>query len=281
MRTILCIIALVAIQISVSAQSPWTQSKGSFFTQLSYSVIPKYNSIYVKDGDAFNTARFIKDKTIQLYGEYGITENTTILANLPLKILNAGDTSDVSDLPITIENGSLSGIGNIKLGARQKLLSGPVELAAQFDIGFPTISSDEMTGLVTGFDSWSFVPRINIGRGIDAGYVMANLGTTIRTSGLSSDFIWGLEGGYKFLDLFYLMVFLDGRHSFNNGDVIPSNVNQQTGLYLNNQEYLAFGIKTLIEIKNGFGITGAFGGAASGNLVARSPSLNIGVFYKK
>jgi hypothetical protein len=39
----------------------------------------EYNSLFNGKKEAFQTSRYIQDKTIQLYGEYGITELLSLI----------------------------------------------------------------------------------------------------------------------------------------------------------------------------------------------------------
>jgi hypothetical protein len=41
--------------------------------------IAEYNSLFNGKKEAFQTSRYIQDKTIQLYGEYGITELLSLI----------------------------------------------------------------------------------------------------------------------------------------------------------------------------------------------------------
>ncbi len=72
---------------------------------------------------------------------------------------------------------------------------------------------------------------------------------------------------------------LDVRQSITDGTADNEN-SEQTGLYPDNQEYVAPGIKLLYEITPKFGINFSGFGAISGNLVAKSPSNTFGVFVK-
>jgi hypothetical protein len=57
--------------------------------------------------------------------------------------------------------------------------------------------------------------------------------------------------------------------------------NLLTGLYVNNQEHVAWGIKTYGNIfSDRWGVSAALFGAFSGNYVAKSPSINLGVYHR-
>lgn len=77
-----------------------------------------------------------------------------------------------------------------------------------------------------------------------------------------------------------MITFLDFVISLNNGDFHTPIQNTLTALYVNDQEYTAFGLKAIIEISSQFGLIAGFGGAFSGNNVAKEAALNIGLYYK-
>jgi hypothetical protein len=86
--------------------------------------------------------------------------------------------------------------------------------------------------------------------------------------------------GYKFLKRIWAIFYLDYKKSFYNGTVsIPVN-NESTSLYVDNKEYVGYGLKAIYELTNQLGITAGFGGAFSANAEARAAALNVGLFMK-
>ncbi|WP_439128666.1 hypothetical protein [Polaribacter sp.] len=65
------------------AQSPWTKEKGDLFINLSYTTISDYDQIF--GNPDYTTFSNISDRTYQIYGEYGFTDKTSLVFNLPLK----------------------------------------------------------------------------------------------------------------------------------------------------------------------------------------------------
>lgn len=66
------------ISISVFSQGPWTQEKGKFYTQLSFTTIPSYNELF---GDPdYTISGEISDNTMQIYGEYGLSEKNNFIS---------------------------------------------------------------------------------------------------------------------------------------------------------------------------------------------------------
>ena len=84
MKTIAKLIILI-LSISGYSQSPWTQEKGKFYTQLSFTSIAGYSSLF---GDPdYNTERELSDRTLQLFGEYGLSDKTALLLSVPFKMI--------------------------------------------------------------------------------------------------------------------------------------------------------------------------------------------------
>lgn len=266
---------------TLSAQSPWTQEKGKFYTQLSFSTIPDYDEIY-SDPD-YQLERNITDNTLQLYGEYGLSNKTTLIANIPIKLIKTDElvrSSSVANDVIFTTADSKTAIGNIAVGLKHKFVDKKWLVSGQFNIEANTGSFDTASGIRSGQDAWTFTPTINIGRSFESFYIQGFAGVDLKTNSYSSNFKIGGEIGTKILDKVSLIGFIDVVHSFNNGDVaIPIN-NKFTALYVNNQEYTAIGLKTIGEFTNNFGGLLSIGGALSGNNVAKQVVFTVGVYHK-
>lgn len=273
-------LCLFVLQSSI-AQSPWTQKAKEGYFQLGVSNIGPYDGIYGGAIDRIELPREVQDFTIQAYGEYGITDKLTFVGSIPLKSLSVGDTSGTFPGLSLIEEGSQFSIGNVNLGARYSLYEGVVNVAAQLLVELPAGALDESTGLRPGLDAFSIKPTISVGAGLGKGFVYGHVGLPLRTNNYSHSLQAGIEGGYKFLDLIYLIGYIEVLNSFENGDRIEDPRNIQTGLYLNDQQYFAYGIKAIVELfdgKSGFNVS--FGSASSGRFVARSQAVSFGLFYK-
>lgn len=273
------IIIVLFVSYTTIAQSPWTQKKGEFYTQFGFSTIPNYTGIF---GDPdYNTERKITDNTFQLYGEYGLSDKTTLLLNVPFKSISSGDLSKPEEAEIVLtEEKSVSSFGNIEIGAKHNFFNKKWLISGQFNIELNTSSYDEVSGLRSGYDAFTFTPLVNVGRGFDKFYVQAFTGFALRTNDYSSNFKIGAEAGAKLLNRIWIIGFLDIITSFENGDFIPPVENTLTGLYVNDQEYSAYGLKAIGEITPDFGVIAGFGGAFSGNNVAKQAAYNFGLYYK-
>ncbi len=262
------------------AQSAWVKLKGEAYTQLSFNNISNYNSVFNKRGNSLFTSRVISDRTIQLYGEYGLTNKLTIVGAIPIKALKTGEVVlEYGSLPI-INEGSLVALGNVDFGVRYLLLRKKVNLTTQVQIGFPTSSYDNNTGLRSGINSLVFNPSISIGKGNENWFLQGSVGLLLRTNNYSNGVKLYAEGGRKFFDHLWVIAFVDIVDSFEDGCLVESRQSLETSINLNNSEYKGYGMKLIIEIYDEFGLTAAFGGAFSAHLEAKKASYNFGVYYK-
>ncbi len=276
MRILLTYIAVFSYSISC-AQSPWVAEKGKGFAQIGYTTIGPYNELFLKNGGSYSLTREVTDQTIQVFAEYGIGNNNSLIASIPIKLLKTGEPTVVSP---TINEGSFSTMGNIQLAVRHNFIKEGFVLSSQLLTEIPSAGYDEATGLRGGLDALSFVPTLSIGKGLSNLYGYLSAGVAIRSNDYSSDFRVSGEIGYKLINRVYVIAVLDVVENFENGSAIESAQQLQTGLYLNNQSFFAYGIKGIIGFTDNLGISGAFYGASSGHLVAKSPSINFGVYYK-
>jgi hypothetical protein len=271
--------AILLATINAFGQSPWTKKKGAFYTQLSFSTIANYNTLYgtpdkVLDGK-------ITDNTLQFYAEYGITNKTTLIVNVPLKLVSHKDISLFCiNAPCgTIENNKTA-LGNIEIGIKHNFYNKNWLFSGQLNVEANSGTYDSNSGIRTGYDTWTITPLLTFGKGFNNWYVQGFTGVNIRTNNYSSNFKIGGEVGYKPIQKLWVIANLDVTQSFNNGDLVLPTSNLSTGLYLNDQEYVSFGLKAIGEITKNFGLTAGVGGAFSGNNVAKKGAFNIGIYHK-
>lgn len=260
------------------AQSAWTKNKGELYSQLSFSTIPSYSEIF--NDNTYRTSREITDNTIQLYAEYGLNDKWTLITNIPIKSITTGSIVDNPTFSPSITESSKTALGNIQLGLKRKLYDKKFVLSGQLNIEANTGDFYADSGIRTGYDAWTFTPILNLGRGYKNYFFQVFTGVDIRTNNYSSNFKIGGEFGYTAIKNINLIAFLDAVISFKNGDIVLPQSNLETALYINNQEYTAFGLKGLYDFTDNFGLTLGFGGAISANNVAKQLALSGGVFYK-
>ncbi len=266
------------ISATVLAQSPWTKEKGTFYTQLSFTTISNYDTLF--GNPEYNTERKVTDNTFQFYGEYGLSSKTTLIVNLPLKLIKTGGLVSTAAIPAFTTEGSKTSIGNIEIGLKHNFSNKNWVLSGQFSVEANTGSFDAASGIRTGYDAWSFTPLFLAGKSFGKTYLQTFIGGTYRTNNYSSNFKIGGEYGGKISKNIWLIGFVDVVKSFKNGNAVLQNTNLATGLYVNDQEYGGFGAKAIYEFNNKFGVNAGFGGAFFGNNVAKAPALTFGMYHK-
>lgn len=270
------------------AQSPWVKSKGEGFSQISFTTIPEYKLIFRDGTSARYTERTAVDNTIQSYSEVGIGEELSLLLIAPYKLLELGDRTvfDAADpqafaFSDSTVSGELDGLSNIRLGIRKGFQLKSLQSSIQISVDLPTHIYDEETGISTGYKATSFSTLFSIGKGIsETKYISLYTGATYRSNGFSSLLIIGGEFGVKTLGRLWLIPFLDFNFSLKNGRVTLPARQINNAFYINDQEFTAFGLKSIVEINENIGLTLGFGGAFTANNVAQAPALSIGGYYK-
>lgn len=267
------------ITISIFSQSPWTQEKGKFYTQLSFTTIPNYDTLFGDpDYSAFGT---YSDNTVQFFGEYGLSDKTSLVVNLPLKFISIEGFEDPRVQCVNCaKDFDKTALGNISLGLKHNFYKKGWVLSGQVSLEANTGSYDATSGIRTGYDAWSITPLFLAGRGFGKTYIQSFIGADIRTNDYSSNFKIGGEVGHKISKKIWLIGFLDISKSFKNGNIDLPTLNDFTGLYVNDQEYGSFGFKGIGEFTENFGVTAGFGGAFFGNNVAKQAAMTFGVYHK-
>ncbi|WP_340154424.1 hypothetical protein [uncultured Winogradskyella sp.] len=274
------VILVFFISLSSFSQSPWVKDKGEFYTQLTYTTIPNYTDMF---GDPdYSLFGEISDNTVQIYGEYGLSDKTTLILNVPLKVISIdGYESPFIDCSGDCsEDFNKTALGNIELGVKHNFYKKDWILSGQFSVESNTSSHDGFSGIRTGYDAYTFTPLFLAGRSFGKTYFQSFIGANIRTNDYSSNFRVGGELGHKITKRIWLIGFVDVVKSLRNGVLILPTQNTFTGLYVNDQEYGGFGLKTIGEITDNFGVNVGFGGAFFGNNVAKQVALNFGVYHK-
>lgn len=264
---------------SVHAQSAWTQPEGSTYLQVSLQQIGGYDRLF-RGGDDFRTGREISETSVETYIEHGLREGSTLVGVLPVRFLRSGSLQPGASIqPTTIERGTETELGNIQLGLRQRIAKGSVDAAVQLTVEAPTGDFDRSTGLRSGIGAFTFTPTISVGRVLGRAYVQGYTGFALRTNGYSHDWRGGVEAGYRVHPKVLIAGTVDIVEAFTNGSIDDDPTNLETGLYVNEQEYVSYGIKGLVELGPGFGVQGAVRSAISGRNVPKAPFVSVGMYF--
>jgi hypothetical protein len=281
MKSILFYLIILLFPFSAIAGGPWTPGKKHGFLQIQ-TTFPAgpYKQLYVSNGDNLELNRGVTDISIQAFLEYGLSDKFSLVTALPYKIVSTNNDINLnSEFPLLPE-GKLSGFGNYEVALKYKFLDKSFISAFSVKAEFNTGSRDLEKGLATGYDASGYSLYWHIGKSFSSKfYSFFESGYSLRTNDFSDDYRLLLEAGYQPANKLWLALVFDLRQSLRNGNYDNTNL-QQTGLYTNNQEFFAFGIKTSYELNNKFGFSASTYGAFSGNYVAYSATFNIGFFLK-
>ncbi|MFK7833568.1 MAG: hypothetical protein AB8B52_09845 [Winogradskyella sp.] len=279
MKTRFIILAL-CFSLTALSQSPWTKEQGQFYTQLTYTTIPNYNTFF--GNPDFEVPAEISDNTLQLYGDYGLSNKTTLIVNLPLKLITVNDFEDprIDCGGDCSQDFNETAFGNVEIGLKHNFYNKDWLISGQFTVEANTGIYDERSGIRTGYDAYTFTPLLTAGRSFGKTYVQSFIGANIRTNDYSSNFKIGGEVGRKITKRIWLIAFVDVVKSFYNGTIVLPVQNSFTGLYINDQDFGAYGLKAIGELTDKFGITTGFGGAFFGNNVAKQAAFNFGLYHK-
>jgi len=272
MKEVILSICLIFTVQTIIAQNAWSKPKGSVYVQLGVHNISDYNSLFNKEDPGLSLERVMSDRTLQFYGEVGLTDKLTLVANIPYKTVQSQEAIVAAP---TLDSGTLSGLGNIELGLRRQILRGKFNVAAQVNVKANTSEFNQALGLRTDLDAWSVLPSISVGRSTETSYTQAFIGYAWHSNDYSHHFRFGLEAGLNILDKHWLIFFVDIYDALENGNRIEDANNLLTGLFLDNQQFGGIGLKAIIALPAGIKLNLGVGGAIFGDLVPSQGATSI------
>ena len=257
----------------------WTLQKGELWGELGATYL-QYDQLWRGSEPFRQLQRPVSDLGIRLYVEYGVLDNWTVMGQLPFKMVStSGDPLGSVDFTDTLPKGSMSYLGNYRFGSKYRLVNNSRGvMSAQLWVEANNSDLNQLIGLQTGFDAWSFEPALTFGTSFGRSYLSGQGGIAFRTNEYSEEFLGQLEYGINPLGDWWIMAVADFRISFKNGEKEPCNT-LHTGLYVNNQEAISYGLKTIVPVAGDFGLTaGVYGAVFADNLPA-ALSLNGGIYW--
>lgn len=250
------------------AQSPWTRDVGKTYLQLGFTGL-SYDAAQV-NGERLENFGEINDITLQIYGEYGITQKLEAQLVLPYKMATIKDNNSES----------ISGIGNISLGLKYKLLDKNWKMSSGLLYSVNSIKTDDVSGLSTGFNASTILPYVTVGSSYNKLYYFATIGYGYMTNDYSDYFKANIELGYNIIPNGHIILVLDTKNIISKESAF-TNDNSQWLSHLDRQEYNAYGIKANFEfVKDEFGANLSFFGASNIDNAPLAPTINVGIYTK-
>ena len=277
---ILLLSIIILISAAIHAQV-WTLEKGSIYANLSLSY-GLYNEVFDSTGEVVEIPVEILDQTVDLFVQYGITDKLTAQIDVPYKFIRStGDLYYFNQFEGTpyLQTGRLNDFGNISAGGIYRIVNDKPIITASLFVELNTSERNYLKGMQTGFNSLGIQPGFGAAWAFPKAWFTFYLGGDIRTNNYSSSVNSKMELGYQPYPGIYVAGLLTVKQSVGNGGDCDCTTNY-TGLYLNDQEFTAFGLKAGYAYKN-FGLNGAYHIGLSGKNLSATPYLSVGLQYKK
>jgi len=221
---------------SLYAGGPWTQQKKHFFIHSSISPVI-YSITSTSSSNNLALPRRVSDISWQQYVEYGITNKLTVIGNLNLKYLGTSKKlRDQFDFSNPIPSGKLIGIGNSLLGLKYQLTDKKALFSLSANIESSALGLKAANGLRAGYQDWSFITGIHIGKSFKNRIYFFVEGFYVAHTKLSDEWRANAEIGYTFKKPFMMAFNVVVKESFQNRTINNEENFIQTGLFLNNQE---------------------------------------------
>jgi hypothetical protein len=293
MKYSLLILLMLISFAELQAGGPWTKKKGEGYVQFAAYAIPPINRLSIRSYRTKFLNRSVFDATGEFYAEYGLTKRFTLSASLPIKFVSSGNIQSVDSSELTggafgppsrvLDAGTLIDLGNIRLAGKYNFLSKKVHLTAHALISAPTAiqAYNPNTALRTAYPCWGFQPSLSMGYSKEKMYTYLESGVNFRTHDYSHQWVANFEIGWRIGKRVYFVITLDAVICLPGGIDVPNSREEvQTGLYVNNQNYVAFTLKTIIPVSDYVGLNVSLSGGLWANNVQQGPNIGLGVYYK-
>lgn len=268
--------------ISAFGQSGWTKSKKEGFYQLAFNRFSS-EDYYTLEGEKLKTNEFTQNSLV-FYGEYGISDRFTVIANWPLQVWNGFSSTE-----------TVSGFGDLRLEFKHALLKKylplSISVAPELPIGRAnnfaqsTLNDFESINLPSGdgeFNVWTTLaasfalPNAPLYGNLFGSY---NLRTQYQGVSFSDQLGFGIEVGYKIANLIWINSRLNTLSSVEDIQVITDFVRGD------GTEFTSYSFGTAIPIYQGIHLSLNYRNYAD-FLVARkniysAGTVSLGLYYER
>ncbi|WP_158845617.1 hypothetical protein [Algibacter sp. L1A34] len=282
LKKILPLVAVICF-FSTNTFAQWTQKKGNGYYKLSAWYL-EADSHYTDTGETDpNTTR--GQFTVNLYGEYGLSDKIDIIAYIPFFARSFENDVISGTTGQTLSEGqAINNIGDIDLGIKYSILQGKnYAWSTSLTLGLPTgeNAGGSNGSFQTGDGEFNQLIRTALGVPFSLGnlpaYAKTYVGFNNRTNNFSDEFRSGLEIGVNTLNKkLWITGKADVLKSFKNGSL--SAQNSQGSIFANNIEFVSLGVETAYYLTEKLGVSLSFSNAVSGRLIYANPSFSGGVF---
>ena len=217
MRTLLkklSIVGLIMLVPTPAFAGAWTAKKGTNYLKGAVN----YFDTSSRFGDEGVFENF-SNTNFNVYWEHGVRDDLTFFAT--------GSLTDLENRSNGVET-SETGVGDIDLGLKYRLINGPVIVSVQGLFKAPYLY-DENSELPLGNGQEDFEGKILFGKSFgDLGYGGLELGYRVRTEDPVDEFRFLVEYGFDLSEDVYLRTKLDGIHAAGSSDILDANAGVDT-----------------------------------------------------
>jgi hypothetical protein len=285
LNIILSLLCVLAVTMNIQAQSGWTRKKNTYFIKTSFNIFSS-DTYYSLSGNKSVSQNFFNQKSLTLYGEYGISDKLTAIINFPMLKLNSFDNTETA-----------AGIGDLKIEFKYALLTKNIPLTIAVAPEFPTGSQNnyaknlqsnlgflEQINLPTGdgeFNVWTTLAASHSFHPLPI-YISLSTAYNFRTqyNGFSfrDQVKFNFEAGYKLLDKVWLNGTLSAQTSMGKESGTTDFIRGE------GTEFTAFGFGAAYEVVKHWSVSLQTWGYADlifdRKNIYSAPTYSIGVFYE-
>lgn len=256
----------------------WTQKSGAGFYKLDLRYL-NTSQYYDKDGNKIEIPT-LTDVFVAFYGEYGLNDQFTIIANIGL-LQNIHVKKHTNTIGTVIPSYINSNIADSEIGLRYGFWKqGNSVFSTELLLGLPIGDNKDDLFLYTGDGEFNQTLNFQFGHSFypDPFYLSSQVGFNNRNEGYSDEFKYAAEFGYSFSEQMLIAFKIHGVETMNNGD--ETVFGGYAGLYANDRKYLAFGPELVYAINNSLGFSVAVESAVHTANVPSALAFSLGIYFK-
>jgi hypothetical protein len=205
--TIAVAAGLLGLHVVEPSAQAWVQPKDGYYFKVSGSVLhtnDEFNfegdrqPIFAEDLSRRDTS--FRDVSITGYLEYGLSNNLTLVATVPFKILTSKDTRTLAGQPIRRTSATNGGLSDLFVSLRAPIVQGPLAMSLQGGIKLPLGYEKEPDNDGPPLGTGEIDAQIDLHAGHSLypipAYVSAGVGYRLRGGELHDEVSYSVEGGY-------------------------------------------------------------------------------------
>lgn len=259
------------------AAGPWTAGSGHGAVHANYTFFTPYEAVAGLGSDDLELPRELRNHTVHLHGQVGLTDAVDAVAAVPVHALRAGDP--VASDP-ELDAGTLTALGDAQVGAAGQLpLDGSWAVGGQLLLTLPTASYRAETGLRSGLKAWAVAPSVAVGHGWEHTWLQADVFASLPLADLAPALGAGVEGGVRAWDRLGLAAVARGQAALRDGDRTERLGRSEAGVYLDQEAWLVVGGKAWLELFGGLAVDAGAYKTITSALTPRALGVNAGVSF--